>query len=74
MYVSSSLGIWFAMLILSVNPFNSRPKYARERLARRRNFVYSIAEELRDKRLQGLQMVVQDFKKKMKQVEDILLN
>ena len=69
MYVSSALGIWFGTSILSINPFNSRRKCASKRKAREGNFVHSIAEEMRDRKMQGLQMIVQDLSKRMKQME-----
>ena len=71
MYVSSPLGIWFGTSILSINPFNSRRKCASKRKAREGNFVHSIAEEMRDRKMQGLQMIVQDLSKRMKQTEHI---
>ena len=73
MYVSSSLGIWFGISILSINPFNSRRKCVRKRKARQGNFVHSIAEELRDRRVQGLRKIVHDLNKRVKQLEHILL-
>ena len=73
MYVSSSLGIWFGISILSINPFNSRRKCVRKRKARQTTFVHSITEELRDRRVQGLQLVAHDFNKRLRQLEHILL-
>ena len=69
MYISSSLGIWFGISVLSINPFNSRRKSVGKQKARPRNFIHSVAEELRDRRVQGLQMVVQDFNKRIRQIE-----
>ena len=71
MYVSSSLGIWFGTSILSINPFNSRRKFVTKRKVRQGNFFHSIASELRDRKMQSLQIVVQDLSKRMKQMEHI---
>ena len=73
MYVSSSLGIWFGISILSINPFSGRGNGIKKRKTRPGNFVHSIALELRDRRVQGLQMVAHDFNKRLRQLEHILL-
>ena len=74
MYVSSSLGIWFGTSILSINPFNSRCKCVTNAKTRQENFVYPIPEQLRDRRMKGLRVVVQDFNKRIRQLEHILLH
>ena len=74
MYVSSSLGIWFGTSILSINPFNSRRKCVTKRKVRQGNFVHSIASEVRDRRVQGLQIIVCDFNKRIRHMEHILLS
>ena len=71
MYVSSSLGFWFGISILSINPFNRR-KSGRKTNARQRTFIDFIASELRNRRTEGLRIVVHDLNKRMRQVEHIL--
>ena len=73
-FVSSSLGIWFGISILSINPFNNGPKCVTKRKARQTNFVHLIASELRDRRMQGLPMVVEDHNKRIRQLENMLLS
>ena len=73
MYVSSSLGIWFGTSILFINPFNNKRNCDNKRNTRQKNFVHSIALELRDRRTQGLRIIVHDLNKRMRQVEHILL-
>ena len=71
MYMSSSLGIWFGTSILSINPFNGRRKCVRKGKARQRTFLHFLALELRDRRAQGLRILVQDFNKRMRKLEHI---
>ena len=71
MYMSSSLGIWFGISIMSINPFNSRRKCVTKRKVRQKTFLHSLASELRDRRVQSLRIIVQDLNKRVKELEHI---
>ena len=71
MYISSAFGIWFGISVFSINPFNNRRKFKRTDKGRQRIIVRSTPEELPDRRVQGLQMMVQDLNKRVKQLEHI---
>ena len=59
--------------VLLLNQFNSGCKCVRKEKARQTNCAYSIALESRHRKVQGLQMVVQNLNKRMRQVEHMLL-
>ena len=74
MYISSSLGMWFGISILSINPFNSKRKYGRNEKAKETNFTHPITAKLRDRRMESLPMLVQNLEKRMRQLEHIQLS
>lgn len=67
MYISSSLGIWFGISVLSINPFNRSKCGGVARTIKTRKH-YSYGNESRDFR-ETLRMAVQDLNRRVKQIE-----
>ena len=71
MYASSSLGIWFGVSFLAINPFQSSQKQVLKiiQLKPQNNVLRFLRHEIRGSS-KNLEMVVQDLNKRVKQLED----
>ena len=71
MYVSSSLGIWFGISVMSINPFNSSNcDRVMRRMKTRKH--YSYGNESRDFR-ETVRMAVHDLNRRVRQMENYQL-
>ena len=75
MYISSSLGIWFGVSFLAINPFTGNKKQCRKTTRERIDFRF-LRQRKRDSTIslqilvQDLRILVKDLDRRMRQVEN----